>query len=120
MAIVDLALNGTLEILVSTALVLEYEAVLTRSEHLSISEMSLGEVEKMLDAICEAATEVKVRWNWRPQLNDEDDEMVLEAALNGRAEAIVTFNRTHFAHAARRFGLAVLSPAEALGRIGIK
>jgi predicted nucleic acid-binding protein len=120
MALVDLALKGTLEVLISTALVLEYEAVLTRSEHLRVSELSLGEVEKMLDAICETATEIKVRWNWRPQLKDADDEMVLEAALNGRAEAIITFNRIHFVHAARRFGVAVLSPAEALGRIGIK
>jgi predicted nucleic acid-binding protein len=120
MALVDLALKGALEILISTALVLEYEAVLTRSEHLRIAEMSLEDVEKMLDAICETATEVKMRWNWRPQLNDADDEMVLEAALNGRAGAIITFNRIHFVNAARRFGLAVLSPAEALGRMGMK
>jgi predicted nucleic acid-binding protein len=52
-------------------------------------------------------------------LLDPDDEMVLETAINGNAQAIVTFNRTDFAHAAERFGLMVLSPGEALGKVGI-
>jgi len=120
MVLVDLALTGRLEMLVSTALVLEYEAVLTRSEHLRVSELSLEEVENFLDAICQRATMVRIRWNWRPQLQDPDDEMVLEAALNGRADALVTFNRTDFAHAAEHFGLPVLLPAEALKRMVIK
>lgn len=43
--------------------------------------------------------------------------MVLEAAVNGRAEAIVTFNRRDFQTAACRFGLDVLLPAETLTRM---
>jgi hypothetical protein len=43
--------------------------------------------------------------------------MVLEAAVNGRADAIVTFNRPHYGEAAFRFGIDVISPAEALGRM---
>jgi len=42
-----------------------------------------------------------------------DDEMVLEAAINGRAEAIVTHHRRDFVPATERFGIAVLSPADA-------
>jgi predicted nucleic acid-binding protein len=42
------------------------------------------------------------------------DEMVLETAINGYADAIVTFNRSDFIGAARRFGISVLSPKEAL------
>ena len=119
-AIVDAALGGSVEILISTALVLEYEAVLTRQEHLRVSEFSLQEVEEMLDAICLEATPVSIRWHWRPQLHDPDDEMVLETAINGHADAIVTFNRSDFVNAAERFGLVVLSPAEALERMGIE
>src|ERR1700728_5316652 len=100
MALLDLALSGKLEVLVSPAVVLVYEAVLTRVEHLRVSELSLNEVVELVDAICSRATAVKIRWRWRPQLYDPDDEMVLEAALNRHADAIVTFNRSDFAHAA--------------------
>jgi predicted nucleic acid-binding protein len=53
----------------------------------------------------------------RPQLPDAADEMVLEAALNGQAEAIVTHNRRDFERVAERFKIEVLSPAEMLTRI---
>jgi predicted nucleic acid-binding protein len=42
------------------------------------------------------------------------DEMVLETAINGYADAIVTFNRADFIGAARQFGIRVLNPKEAL------
>lgn len=119
MALLDAALSGRLEVLISTALVLEYEAVLTRSEHLFVAGYTLGEIHGLLDAICETGTRVIVQWHWRPQLNDPDDEMVLETAINGCADAIVTFNRADFIRAARRFGLNVLSPREALEKVDI-
>jgi predicted nucleic acid-binding protein len=57
---------------------------------------------------------------WRPQLPDAGDEMVLEAAINGQAEAVVTHNRRDFERAAGRFGIKVLSPAQVLELIGRK
>ena len=50
----------------------------------------------------------------RPQLSDPDDEMVLEAAVNGQANALVTHNLRDFATVAPSFGLLVLSPADLL------
>jgi len=50
-------------------------------------------------------------------MTDADDEMVLEAAINGQAEAIVTHNRRDFERAAQRFRIAILSPAELLVQI---
>lgn len=120
MALLDLALSGKFEALVSTALVLEYEAVLTRDEHLRVSELMVTDVERTLDAICRTAIEVKIRWHWRPQLHDQNDEMVLEAAINGHAEAIITFNRADFEGGAKRFGIAVISPSEALERVELQ
>jgi predicted nucleic acid-binding protein len=38
--------------------------------------------------------------------------MVLEAALNGRADAIVTHNVRDFASAAAKFSLRVVRPAD--------
>ena len=54
---------------------------------------------------------------WRPQLADPDDEIVLDAAVNGRADALVTHNLADFAQAAPRFGLVVLRPGELLERM---
>jgi predicted nucleic acid-binding protein len=51
---------------------------------------------------------------WRPQLRDADDDMVLEAAVNGAANAIVTFNIPDFAGPSDQFGIPVLKPGQAL------
>ena len=47
-------------------------------------------------ALCEPAFQA---YSWRPQLGDPDDEMVLEAAVNGGADMLVTFNRRDFGEA---------------------
>jgi len=43
--------------------------------------------------------------------------LVLEAAINGRADALITHNVADFAQAAERFGIAVLRPSEALKKV---
>ncbi len=53
---------------------------------------------------------------WRPQLRDPADEMMLETALNGRADALVTFNVNDFAPA-RRFALPVINPSTFLQQL---
>jgi predicted nucleic acid-binding protein len=50
------------------------------------------EVEIFLDAVLAMAEPVKVHFLWRPQLRDPGDEMVLETAVNGQTDALVTFN----------------------------
>ncbi len=45
------------------------------------------------------------------------DALVLEAAVNGQADAIVTVNERHLREAHRQFGIEVMRPAEALRRI---
>ena len=60
---------------------------------------------------------VETHFMWRPQLCDPADELVLDAAVNGRAAALVTFNRRDFGAVPARFGIDVLTPAEAIRRI---
>jgi hypothetical protein len=43
--------------------------------------------------------------------------MVLEAAVNGQADAIVTFNVRDFGAAAKGFGIEVLLPGAAWKRV---
>ena len=108
---------GRLTPLVTPALFLEYEAVLKRAEQRLVHGLSLGEIDRFLAALASASEAVEVSFQWRPQLADANDEMVLEAAVNGHADALVTHNVKDFAKAAPRFGLRVLRPGELLKEI---
>jgi len=70
----------------------------------------------VLNGLAHLGQPVDLHFLWRPQLNDPLDEMVLETALNGRADALVTPNLRDFVPAAR-FGLPVIPPAECLKRL---
>ena len=70
-----------------------------------------------VDTIAALSEPVELHFFWRPQLRDPNDEMVLETAINGRADAIVTFNLRDFGLAPYRFGIDVLLPAQAIQRI---
>jgi len=100
--------------LVTTSLFLEYEEVLLRAEHRLVTGMSEADIAGFLTAFASASTGVEVHFQWRPQLGDPADEMVLEAAINGRADALVTHNIADFAEAAPRFGLRVVTPGDLL------
>ena len=100
--------------LVTTTLFLEYEDVLLRAEHRLATGMSERDIAGFLAAFASAAEPVEVRFTWRPQLSDPADELVLEAAVNGRADVIITHNRKDFHPALRAFGIAVKVPAQIL------
>jgi len=111
-------LRREVTLVVSTPLLLEYEAVMTRPEHLQASGLNEREVGVLLDAVAAVAEPVRLAFLWRPGLRDPDDDMVLETAVNGGADAIVTFNVSDFLGVAGRFGLKVWRPATALGELG--
>lgn len=85
-----------------------------RPETRIATKMDAASVEGFLDALASAMDGVDVNFRWRPQLTDPKDELVLEAAVNGAAEALVTHNVRDFQVAAPRFGLRVLLPRELL------
>jgi putative PIN family toxin of toxin-antitoxin system len=100
--------------LVSVPLLIEYEAVLTRVEHLKSAGLSAADIGVLLDALAAVSVPVQLAYLWRPALRDANDDMVLEVAVNGRADAIITFNVRDFSLAAKQFGLSILLPGEAL------
>lgn len=98
--------------LATPPLFLEYEDVLKRPTQLAVSRLSLADVDLALDALAALIEPIEAYLSWRPQLPDPDDEMVLEAAINGRADALVTYNAAHFRGAVARFGVRLASPAD--------
>lgn len=111
------ALDRCFELLLSVPLILEYEAVLTRAQHLSACGLSGAEVGYVLDDLAAVARPVRLAFRWRPRLSDPNDDMVLETAINGNASAIVTFNQRDFVSGTIGFRCAVIPPAEALQQI---
>jgi predicted nucleic acid-binding protein len=101
----------------NVALALEYEATCLLAEHRLAAGLSHEETEVFVDAVIAMCEPVENSFLWRPQLRDPGDEMVLEAAVNGQAKAIVTFNRRDFENAAQSFGVEVWLPSEALRSI---
>jgi putative PIN family toxin of toxin-antitoxin system len=108
------ALAGRCTLLVSVPLTIEYEAVMTRPQHLSASHLSTRDVEDLLDTVASIADPVRLAFLWRPQLRDPEDDMVLETAVNGRADLLATFDKRDFGNRAAKFGIRVVSPADAL------
>ncbi|MXX79298.1 MAG: putative toxin-antitoxin system toxin component, PIN family [Gemmatimonadales bacterium] len=115
--LLDRALGREFTLLLSVALVLEYESICKAPTQRIVAGLKESEVEVIMSALCAVAEPVRSRFLWRPQLRDPADEMVLEAAINGSADALVTFNRRDFGDAAERFGMKLLSPRQALQRI---
>ena len=103
--------------LATPPLFLEYEDVLKRPEQLAASRLSLTDMNTALDALVALIEPIEAHLSWRPQLSDPDDEMVLEAAINGRADALVTYNTAHFRAAAARFGVRLARPADILHEV---
>lgn len=112
--LVDRALNKEFILLLSVPLVLEYEAVLTRPEHLQVSSLKDADVHLLVNALIAVAQHVRNSYLWRPLLPDPADDMVFETAINGSATGLVTFNQRHFTAAGQYFECLILLPSEAL------
>lgn len=100
----------------SVPLLLEYEDVLKRLSKVPVTEEVIDDV---LDYLCSVAELHEIFFLWRPILRDPKDDLVLEAAVAGSCDGIVSYNKRDFV-GAERFGLWVDTPSEFLQRIGGK
>lgn len=91
---------------------LHYESVLLRPEQRATSFLTMVELAALLDAIAVIGSPVIISYLWRPMLRDPNDELVLETAVNGQADLLLTFNERDFA-GAERFAFRVRRPGPA-------
>jgi predicted nucleic acid-binding protein len=94
----------------------EYEATCSQAEHRLAAGVSAADVVVFLDAIVAMAVEVETHYLWRGRLRDPNDEMVLDAAINGHANAIATFNQRDFGQVPHEFDIDVILPRDVIRR----
>ena len=113
--LLSLAGKRDFEICLSVPVVLEYEeVVLDQLEELHFTE---SDIRDLLDYFCSVGKHQEIYFLWRPYLRDTKDDFVLEAAVAGDCDAIITYNRRDFA-GAEKFGVQILTPGEFLKQIG--
>ena len=111
------ALDRRVTLVASVPLVIEYEAVCGLAEHQQAAGVSAVDAQVFLDGLAVLIESVETHFLWRPRLRDPADEMVLEAAVNGRADVLVTFNLRDYGSIPLQFGIKVLRPNDALRSI---
>jgi len=100
---------------VSVPLVVEYEKALLAPA--SAVQSSPRQIRAFIDYFCALADKRMIHFLWRPRLRDPKDEMVLEIAVAGRCQFIVTFNVADFA-GVDEFGIEVITPHQFLQVLG--
>jgi predicted nucleic acid-binding protein len=110
-------LEGRFDPVMGPALYAELEAVMGRPALFGRCRLSTAERGELLDIYLARCRWTRIYFLWRPNLGDEADNHLVELAVAGSAQAIVTRNRRDFRGAQLKFeNLAVLTPAECLRR----
>lgn len=100
------------------ALFHEYEDLLGRSELMAKSPVAAHERKVLFEAFLSVTDWIKVYFLWRPNLPDEADNHLIELALAGSAESIVTNNLKDLLYGELRFpGLKIQNPKQFLSTL---
>ncbi|MDD5541572.1 MAG: putative toxin-antitoxin system toxin component, PIN family [Acidobacteriia bacterium] len=116
-AVLRLVATRRIRLLATPPLFLEYEDALKRPEQRIAHGLSVEQVDQLLSELAALIEPVEVHFQWRPQVRDPNDEMMLEAAINGQADALVTDNVADFSAACQRFQVEVIRPADLLRKV---
>lgn len=92
--VLRLCLAGTVRPLMGNALFAEYEDVLSRSDLFRRAPLSEREREQLFDAFLSVCRWIPIHYLWRPNLRDEADNHLIELALAGNAQWVVTGNKS--------------------------
>jgi predicted nucleic acid-binding protein len=105
-----------LSLLLTAPLLAEYRQTLMEPEQRLAHGRTEEAVDRFVMAIAAAGELVETHFQWRPWLNDPADELVVQAAALGKADALATLRPRRFA-AAQAQGLNVMTPTLLLRRL---
>ena len=113
--VIEGCLQGRFSPLMGAALLGEYEDVLGRDPLFQNSRLSVRERGELLDIFLSVCRWTRIYYGWRPNLRDEGDNHLVELAVAGGADFIVTHNIRHLKAMDLKFpGLALATPAQLL------
>lgn len=108
-------LKGKHTPLMGSALFAEYEDILSRQALFKRSRLTSEERDELLDIFIASSQWVRIYFNWRPNLQDEGDNHLIELAVAGNADAIITRNLRDFKQAELHFpNLLIYTPEQFL------
>jgi len=113
--VLRLCLQRECQPLVGVKLLAEYEDTLGREVLFKDSPLSSGERDELLNAYLSVCEWVQVFFLWRPNLPDEGDNHLVELAVAGAAEKLITHNTRDLQQGELRFPqLEIVTPGEFL------
>jgi len=119
-AVIAACLEETLTPLMGVALFAEYEDVLSRPGLFARSRLNVAERDELLDIFLSVCRWTRIYYGWRPNLQDEGDNHLVELAVAGGADYIVTRNFRDLARMELSFpGLKIVFPETILKEIDL-
>lgn len=102
-AVLRLCLQGEAQPMIGVALFAEMEDVLSRDDLFRTCALTHTERQDLFAAFLSVTQWVPIYYTWRPNLRDEADNHVVDLAVAGHAEYIVTQNEHDFANMELQF-----------------
>ena len=113
--ILRLIIDEKLEVALSTQVYFEYYDVLTRSENQKKLNLSINEIEDVLDLIALLAKKYSIYFLLRPNLADERDNIFVECAFTSNSRYLITSNIKDFKQAELKgFYFKLVTPGDFL------
>jgi len=108
-------LTGEYLPLISNPLFQEYEDASSRKRVREVCPLGVGDIRDLLNAFYSVCIWVPIYYLWRPNLNDEGDNFLIELALAGNSQIIITNNVKDLEAAELKFDdLRILKPQQIL------
>ena len=101
---------------ISTTLFLEYEDVMKREKIQALCSLPLQEQEELFHAFLSTCKWNEIFYLWRPNLDDEGDDFLIELAVASNSSVIVTDNIKDIECGELKFDIEVLTPKQFIER----
>ncbi|MBN1408935.1 MAG: putative toxin-antitoxin system toxin component, PIN family [Calditrichaceae bacterium] len=111
--IIKLIIDEKINLAISTQTYFEYYDVLTRKKSLEQLNLSVGEIEDILDLLALLSQKHHIYYLLRPNLPDESDNIFMECAFASNSEFLITGNIKDFKKSELKgFNFKLVTPGE--------